>query len=204
MASGSKAKSKLLDAALHLIRAQGYAGTSVEDICRLAGVTKGSFFHHFKGKEDLALATVQHFNGFADLLFHPDGHRALPTPQARVLGYVDARVRLMAGEIPDISCLLGTLLQETYSTHPALREAAGSSIEAHAAQLVPDLQAALDAAPQPSGVSPEELALFMQAVMQGAFVLAKAQADPAIARACVGHLKRYLTQLMGVPPEAAP
>jgi len=46
-------KRKLLDAALRVIRAQGYAGSSVDDICREAGVTKGSFFHHFKGKDDL-------------------------------------------------------------------------------------------------------------------------------------------------------
>jgi len=41
-------KTKLLNAALHVIRAKGYTATRVEDICEAAGVTKGSFFHHFK------------------------------------------------------------------------------------------------------------------------------------------------------------
>jgi TetR/AcrR family transcriptional repressor of nem operon len=51
-------KTKLLDAALQVIRAKGYAATTVDDICHQAGVTKGSFFHHFKSKDELALSTT--------------------------------------------------------------------------------------------------------------------------------------------------
>ena len=45
-------KTKLLNAALQVIRTKGYAATTVDDICNAAEVTKGSFFHHFKGKEE--------------------------------------------------------------------------------------------------------------------------------------------------------
>ena len=51
------ARPALLDAALSVFRAQGYAGTSVDDLCRAAGVTKGAFFHHFASKEANATAT---------------------------------------------------------------------------------------------------------------------------------------------------
>jgi TetR/AcrR family transcriptional repressor of nem operon len=37
-------KSKLLDAALTVIRTKGYNASTVDDICRAAGVSKGSFF----------------------------------------------------------------------------------------------------------------------------------------------------------------
>jgi TetR/AcrR family transcriptional regulator, transcriptional repressor for nem operon len=43
-------KEKLLDAALQVIRTKGYTATRIEDICEAAGLTKGSFFHHFKSK----------------------------------------------------------------------------------------------------------------------------------------------------------
>jgi hypothetical protein len=39
-----KSKTKLLDAALHVIRAKGYSATRVEDICEVAARTKGSFY----------------------------------------------------------------------------------------------------------------------------------------------------------------
>ncbi len=43
----SDARERLIAAARDEIRRKGYTATRVEDICRAAGVTKGSFFHHF-------------------------------------------------------------------------------------------------------------------------------------------------------------
>ena len=51
-----ESKTKLLDATLKVVRAKGYSATRIEDVCAEAGLTKGSFFHHFKSKEDLALS----------------------------------------------------------------------------------------------------------------------------------------------------
>jgi TetR/AcrR family transcriptional repressor of nem operon len=46
-----ESKTRLLNTALNVIRAEGYAATTVDDICHAAGVTKGSFFRHFKSKD---------------------------------------------------------------------------------------------------------------------------------------------------------
>jgi AcrR family transcriptional regulator len=43
----------LIDSALELFGANGYADTSVQEITEAAGVTKGAFYHHFESKEDL-------------------------------------------------------------------------------------------------------------------------------------------------------
>jgi AcrR family transcriptional regulator len=43
----------LLDSALGLFEAKGFAATSVQQITEGAGVTKGAFYHHFESKEDL-------------------------------------------------------------------------------------------------------------------------------------------------------
>ena len=69
-------KTRLLDAALTVIRTKGYAATTVDDICQEAGVTKGSFFHHFKSKDELALGAADHFSERADGLFASAPYRA--------------------------------------------------------------------------------------------------------------------------------
>lgn len=52
-------RDRLLQAAHSLIWANSYAHVSVEDICRAAGVQKGSFYHFFPTKADLAAAALE-------------------------------------------------------------------------------------------------------------------------------------------------
>ena len=57
---GKIVRQALLDAALTLVRTKGYAATSVDDLCAVASVTKGTFFHYFRNKEELAVAAAHY------------------------------------------------------------------------------------------------------------------------------------------------
>jgi TetR/AcrR family transcriptional regulator, transcriptional repressor for nem operon len=185
-------KTALLDAAMRLIRTKGYSATRIEDICEAAGLTKGSFFHHFKSKEDLALAAAAHFAARADAAFAEAPYQRATDPLDRLLGYVDFRSAILQGSLPDFTCLLGTMLQETFDTHPALRAACDTHISAHAAAVAKDISAAKRRYAPAAPWSAESLALYIQAVIQGAFILAKAKQGPKVAAECLRHLRRYL------------
>ena len=193
------ARIRLLDAAMQVIRAKGYSATTVDDICREAGLTKGAFFHHFKSKEDLAVAAAAHFAQMADGLFGTAPYREAADPLDRLLGYIDFRAAIMDGPIPAFTCLLGTMVQEAYDTHPAIRRACDTYIGAHAAGVAQDIEAAKALYAPQATWSAQSLALHTQAVLQGAFVLAKAQGGPEVARACVAHLRRYIEFLFARP-----
>lgn len=51
---GEKTRAHILAVAESLILQRGYSGTSIEEIIGEAGITKGGFFYHFDGKNDLA------------------------------------------------------------------------------------------------------------------------------------------------------
>ena len=191
-----ESKARILDAALRVIRTKGYSATTIDDVCATAGLTKGSFFHHFKSKDELALAATAHFAEMADGLFAAAPYRTLPDPRERVIGYVKFRKSILTGDLPEFTCLLGTLVQEAYETHPAIREACDKYISAHAALVEQDIAAAKRIYAPKAKWSPASLALFTQAALQGAFILAKAKHGPQIAAECIDHLQRYIeTQL---------
>lgn len=192
-------RTKILDAAMTLIRAQGYSATTIDGLCAAAGLTKGGFFHHFRDKEDLAVAAAGHFAQMAERLFAGAPYRSLPDPLMRLFGYVDFRTALLKGSLPQFTCLLGTLVQEAYQTHPAIRQACERHIDAHAAEMAKDIALAKDYYMPDAEWNAEGLALHIQAVIQGSFVLAKARNGPAAAIECLGHLRRYLELLFHYP-----
>jgi TetR/AcrR family transcriptional repressor of nem operon len=198
-------RTRLLDAALATIRRKGYGATTVDDLCAATGLSKGSFFHHFKSKEDLGLAAVQHWNDTTGALFANAPYHQLADPRARLLAYIDLRAALTQRDLPDITCLLGTMVQETYATHPALRDACRAGIEGHAATLVPTIAAAKARYAPRAKWTPQSLALFMQAALQGAFVISKAAGDARAAEPLVTHLRAYVQGLLeGEPPAPTP
>jgi TetR/AcrR family transcriptional regulator, transcriptional repressor for nem operon len=194
-------KTRILDAAVQVIRAKGYSAMTIDDVCLVAGLTKGSFFHHFKSKEALALAAAGHFAAMADSLFAQAPYRALHDPLERLLGYVDFRMAILRGRLPEFTCLLGTMVQETFESYPAIREACDTHISAHAAEVAKDIAEAKSRYAPDATWSAEGLGLYTQAVIQGAFILAKAKNGPQVATECLGHLRRFLELLFNQPKQ---
>ncbi len=199
MQSQHESKTKLLDATFKVVRAKGYSATRIEDVCAEAGLTKGSFFHHFKSKEDLALSAVAHWEATTSALFATAPYHDAPDPLSRVIAYIDFRKALLAGDLPDFTCFVGTIVQEAYRTHPDVGAACERSISGHARTLEADIRAAMRERGVPGNWTPESLALHTQAVIQGSFILAKAKGSAAAAAESLDHLRRYIELLFQVP-----
>lgn len=193
--SAPDARTRLLDAALKVIREKGYTAARVEDVCEAAGLTKGAFFHHFESKEALAVAAAEHWSERTGALFAEAPYQKHADPLDRVLAYVRFRRELLRGDLWQFTCLAGTMVQETYGTSPAIRDACARSITGHAGTLVADIEAAKRLHAPRADWTAESLALHTQAVLQGAFILAKATGGPRLAEESVDHLERYLRLL---------
>jgi TetR/AcrR family transcriptional repressor of nem operon len=141
----SDARERLLQSARDVIRRQVYAGTTVDDICEDAGVTKGALLHHFKSKEELGVAAAQYWADTTAALFAQAPYHAHSDPLERVLAYPDFRKSILRGEIAEFTCLVGTMTQEVYESSPAVRDACATSIFGHAATLESDIVAAMRA-----------------------------------------------------------
>lgn len=193
------ARDKLLNAALTVIRTKGYEATTVDDLCAAAGVTKGAFFHHFASKEALGVAAANHWSELTGAFFAAAPYHGHADPLDRVLGYIDFRRDLLKGELPEFTCLVGTMVQEIYDSNPPIRDACSASVRDHAAKVEADIAAALKQRGMRPTWTAKSLALHTQAVLQGAFILAKATGGPEIAAESVDHLRRYIEFLFRTP-----
>jgi TetR/AcrR family transcriptional repressor of nem operon len=190
------ARTGLLDAGIAVIRERGLAGTTVDELCETAGVTKGAFFHHFTSKEAFAVEVAHHWASTTAAMFAAAAYHRAERPIDRVLGYIDLREELIDGPPAEYSCAAGTMTQEAFATSDAVRDACAAAIFEHAHTLEGDLAAALALAKAPGTATAAGLARYTQAVLQGAFILGKASADISLAREAVGYLRDSLQRLL--------
>lgn len=186
---------------MKLVREQGFAGTSVDQLCNEAGVTKGAFFHHFPSKEALGVAVADYWTATTGEMFAAAPYHRHADPVDRVLGCIDFRIGLVGGPVEQFSCVAGTLVQENFLASPAIRHAARDSIMGNARALEADIAAALESRGV-VGTSAESLARHFQTVVQGSIILAKTQEEAAsaeLAKEGLGHLRRYFELLFAGP-----
>jgi TetR/AcrR family transcriptional repressor of nem operon len=193
----SPTRKRLLDAAQELMLAKGYTATSVDDVCEAAGLTKGSFFHYFEGKEDLGMVLVEHFFAARQQMFQSAPFRQKKDPRDRVLGYVEFLIGMTRSPEASKGCLVGTFVQELSQTHPKIRSVCAACLDDQAEFLQEELKQAKTKYAPRARWSPESLAQHVIAVVQGSIILAKAKQDRKLIEASLLHLKEYLQCLFG-------
>jgi AcrR family transcriptional regulator len=95
----------LLAVAVEVFGERGYDGTSMDDLARAAGITKSSFYHHVKGKEELLRRSLDRALGglFAALEAAEAGTG--PAVQ-RLEGLLRGSVAVLIAELPHVTLLL--------------------------------------------------------------------------------------------------
>jgi TetR/AcrR family transcriptional repressor of nem operon len=143
-------KLRLLEAGLVMLLERGYGGLGVQDLLDRTGIPKGSFYHHFESKQDMALQAVALYTGMGHALLDqcltPDGRPAL----IRLRGFFDQ----LAGFYQNqgyLGCLLGALGQELSGTNEVFRK----KIEACIASLAERIAQCLEEAQNEGTLSPD-------------------------------------------------
>lgn len=184
------AKSKLIEAAIELIRRNGFVATTVDDICAAAGVSKGAFFHHFNGKEDLAEACLREWDAFVVAMESSAPFVALEDSAQQLEGCMDFYIGLF--ERPDVlkSCLAGTTVQEVSQSNPRLREAAHRCFVSGRQRMAARVEAAARAAGR--DVDAASLSDLWSAALQGALLLYKASGDATVFRRTLSLVRDFI------------
>ncbi len=196
MAMGT-AREKLIEAAQALMLSRGYPATTVDEICEMAGVSKGSFYHFFRTKEDMGLAVLEAFQARNDRLIADGPQAGVADPVERALALVDHLIAA-AGEMWGSGCLLGNFALDLAETNPTIRQDVSDRFRRVAAGLSEGMAPLAAEAGVPDGPSAEELAEQFIIVVEGALVLAKAHKDWSYVTRALDRFRRDVRRGLSV------
>ena len=170
----AETRQKILDAANERVLRSGYPATTVDEICETAGVSKGSFYHFFRTKEEMGLGLLAGF-------YEDFQHRVLGAswsqeiePEVRLLGFL-AHTEENAEALWGEGCLLGGLALDVAETNETMQQRISTILGSLEQSLVPIFEPAATA----DGLSAEDLAELWLSVVEGSIVLATGHQDPA-------------------------
>jgi TetR/AcrR family transcriptional repressor of nem operon len=176
--------------------AKGYAATSVNEICDHAEVSKGSFYHFFKTKQDCALEVIRHHVAEADEAIARGLDLDGLDPADAAIRYVE-QIREISRDLFRDGCLIGTFALEVAETHPELRRRVSEIFRETTAKDEEMLKPLADLQSDPHAPSAGELAELMLMIIEGGVVLSKAHGDPRFVSQGLNCFVHYLKMFSG-------
>jgi TetR/AcrR family transcriptional repressor of nem operon len=188
-------REKLIRSTQVLMLSRGYSATGVDDICRNAGVSKGSCYHQFASKEELAIAALGDFYEASLQNLLAIDLRGV-APEQRLLAFLDA-VAAQGHGFWKKGCLIGSLASEMALTSPALQAEVARLFSLNAKALEPLIEPFV-ASLQDRSLSAAALAEHFLVLVEGAIVMSRAHCDPMKINQAVA---RFAEQLRWLPRE---
>ena len=178
-AKAEATRERLLRAAKGLVMSKGFAGTSIDDVLRATGLTKGAFFHHFRSKADLA-----------DQLM-------------RWYAETDFEAYLCDPENPPRGCMYALYTYEDDHFDNSVKDFVSETLRTWTAMYIRKFQEVLESHPPARPVSAKELAEMIVAVIEGGLILERAHGNPGMAARQSAQFRAYLELLFPTAPQSA-
>ena len=183
---------RILEAAAELIWERSFQATSVEDLCQRADAKKGSFYHFFPSKTELAIAAIENsWQRIKETVFEPvfsSDESGLTQLQHLVEKSLEFQTKLAAERGSFLGCPFGNLGQEMARQDENLREALQNIFEQHCAYIENALNKAEQASEIPPGDN-RQRATNIFALLEGAMLLAKVSNDAQVYRNVTSTVK---------------
>jgi TetR/AcrR family transcriptional regulator, transcriptional repressor for nem operon len=194
----AETRRKLVDATVRLIQRQGFAATTVDQICAEAGLTKGSFFHYFENKEAVGHAAVDGFAAMGTALYDAVRKDPCVDPLERIHQHFEIMIEMARQPGNPMVCVIGMLSQEMAGTHPSLRDTCSGHLGAWTDRVATMLTDAKKAHPPRIDFDPESVAWMLNSLWQGSMLIAKTRQSPDMIVSNVQHGRAYVDSLFGV------
>lgn len=194
MLQKSSVKQKVITAAQELMTSRGYSATTIDEIIKFAGVSKGGFYHAFKSKEELAIVALEDYEekGWAIVANGP--YVEIEDPIERALAFMEF-IEEKSHELWSHGCLLGSISIEVADCYPGVSKRIDELFDQFEEGIEAILAPAL-AARGVTEVSGRDLSIHFLAVIEGSIITAKSHCNPRYLQNGITRFRHYLSLLL--------
>lgn len=193
--NANETKEKLIKAAFEEIHAHGFQATSMNEIIKRAGITKGALYHHFKSKTELGYAVI-------DEVIRPMMKERWLDPLSKSENPIDALIDCMAELIKNTprqavikGCPVANLTHEMSGIDEGFRLKLSGVLKTWQAGLSQVFSEGIKKGYVKADVNTDNVACFLVASLEGAIGLAKNSKDENTFNRCGEQLIVYLESL---------
>lgn len=175
---GELTRENILGIAEQIILQKGFSGTSIDEIIEASNITKGGFFYHFKGKDDLAKHLMLRYQVADDHFFNQLFERAdslSEDPLQQMLIFLKLLAEAM-GDLPSThpGCLVASFTYESQQFNDDVKQIVCDCIVGWRQLFLKKLAIINDAHPMKIETDIMEVADMLTSVIEGAIILSKA------------------------------
>jgi TetR/AcrR family transcriptional repressor of nem operon len=192
-------RQRLVGATLHLMLRQGYAATTVDQICAEAGLTKGSFFHYFANKEAIARAALDAFAQMGTDLYTPAWSEPGVDPLEQLHRLLDIMVSF--NQRPDelCVCMVGMMSQELSQVNANMRAACDGHLQDWESRVTRMLTEAKKIHRLRRPFEPAQVAHFLNSLWQGSMLVGKTRQSPEMVIQNIELARDFVNSLFDSP-----
>jgi TetR/AcrR family transcriptional regulator, transcriptional repressor for nem operon len=196
----SERRERLISAATELFLAGSFHNVGIAEICDVARVNKGTFYHFFPAKLDLLIEVIDRYvkdiaGKYREIALSDDR----PGQKLRAVFMVPQHQNESWKAIHGIAsgCFLGSIILELAATEPAVRDKARWAVNEWSQALQPVVAEFLKAE-NIKNLDAAAAADVIIGIVQGAHVLAKVKNDPTVFQA-FGQMAIEMLKAAGNP-----
>jgi TetR/AcrR family transcriptional repressor of nem operon len=195
-AKGEQTREHIMATAESIILQRGYSGTSIEDIIGAAGITKGGFFYHFDGKNDLAKNLMLRYLDQDEQFFSGLAERArslTEDPLQQLLIFLKLMAEAMA-DLPGThpGCLVASFTYEAQQFDDEIRELNTQGVLTWRRIFLEQLERVAEKYAMKIEKPIEELADMLSSVIEGGIIMSKVLDDQDILPNQLLHYRSYI------------
>lgn len=192
-------RNKIMDAAQQMVLDVGLTGTSIEKVIDQAGVTKGTFFYHFKTKHDLAAALIERYANDDKHHFHDfmaKAEQLSRDPLQQLLLFIGLFIEMTEQlEEPFPGCLYAAYCYQSGAISSGVMDHIERMMHFWREQLSIKLAAVCELYPPRIPVEHHQVADHVLTTFEGAFVLSKVMKEPKLAAEQLVQCRNYVELL---------